>query len=146
MALSANTEIPEKDAHGYNSIPVAASTVIYKGALVALNSSGYAIPAAAAASTQFAGISVEKVDNSAGSAGDLSVKVVRKGMFLLPITGSITQANQGDVVYADSDALLGILGTGANRQKVGVVAKFVSATSVWVDIDDGTANPALSGS
>lgn len=146
MALAANRQLQEKDVHGYLSIPVEEAVVIYQGALVALNAAGYAIPAAAAANTQFAGVAVEKADNTDGADGAISVKVARKGMFLLPINGSITQANQGDVVFADDDEEVGILGTAANRQKVGVVAKFVSSTTVWVDIDDGTANPALSGS
>ncbi|MEV7572627.1 hypothetical protein AB0P28_05930 [Pseudarthrobacter sp. NPDC089323] len=64
------------------SMPVAAVKV-FKGSLLANNTSGYATEAADTANFTLAGIAYDQVDNSAGAAGDKSVRVERKGVFEL---------------------------------------------------------------
>ena len=54
--------------------PIAA-VKIPKGALVNINSSGFATNSTDAAGETFAGVAYETVDNSAGSAGDVGIRV-----------------------------------------------------------------------
>ncbi len=61
------------------SYPVAASTKIYAGAMVALNAAGFAIPASATA-IKVVGVAEATVDNTAGANAALSVSV-RRGSF-----------------------------------------------------------------
>ena len=58
------------------------AAVIFKGALVGVNASGYlAGMSHAAASLKFVGVANEKIDNSAGAAGDKSLNVTKSGSF-----------------------------------------------------------------
>lgn len=60
--------------------PVAASTIILMGVLVAVNQSGYLVEASADPSLRVIGRSEEYVDNSAGTAGAKTCKV-KRGIF-----------------------------------------------------------------
>lgn len=62
-------------------LPVAGNTLIEAGHMVAVNSSGYAVPAADSAGLTVIGIADEAVDNSSGAAGDLQINVRRKKVF-----------------------------------------------------------------
>jgi|SaaInlStandDraft_2_1057019.scaffolds.fasta_scaffold124811_2 hypothetical protein len=132
-ALAANKNIGEKEGKLIDC-PVVNADIIYKGALVKHNAAGYIAPAAAEVGGVFAGIAFEKADNSAGSAGDISVRVQKTGLFLMVGTGTIAQTDIGQVAYASDDQTVSKT-QGANEQAVGVFAVFVSATSVWVRID-----------
>lgn len=141
--LAANIVVKAKDPGTPQSYEVVASDIIYKGALLMVNAAGYVAPCTATASTMFAGIAQEKIDNSSGSAGDVSVVCYRTGRFLLLFSDTLTIANVGDVAYAEDDQTCSVSGA-TNEHKVGVIAEFVDATHAWVQIDDGTANPELS--
>lgn len=145
-ALAAAIEVHSKFEGGIISVPMVASDIIYKGSFVKYNAAGYAAPASAEAATGLYGIALETVDNSSGAAGAKEVRVYTKGLFLCTLAGSPTIANIGSIFYADDDNLAQIAGSGANRQKLGPLLYFVSATSGWILIDDGVANPAVSGS
>lgn len=58
-------------------IPVAAETSITEGTMVAINSSGYAVPAAKSTGLTAAGCAVAPADNLTGAAGDVMVEVHR---------------------------------------------------------------------
>ena len=62
-------------------LPVAGSTTIEAGHMVAVNASGYAVPAADTAGLTVIGMADEAVDNSGGAAGDLHINVRRKKVF-----------------------------------------------------------------
>ena len=62
------------------SAPVAASTIIYGGSIVAVNQSGYAVPASADPTLFVVGVAVATADNSAGAAADVLVDIER-GVF-----------------------------------------------------------------
>ena len=66
-------------------LPVDASTTIYAGSAVGLNS-GNARQLVAA--DPFGGFSTEQVDNSAGAAGDKTVNVKSRGKVVLTVAGS----------------------------------------------------------
>jgi len=87
------------------SLPVAASTTIYGGAIVAINQSGYAVPASADPSLFVVGVALAAADNSAGSAGAISVAIER-GVFSFnnsSSTSALTDADIGRVCYAADD-------------------------------------------
>ncbi|HEY0868186.1 MAG TPA: hypothetical protein VGE01_12445 [Fimbriimonas sp.] len=108
---------------------------IYKGALVALNTSGYAVPIThGTASLKFIGVATETVDNSAGSAGDKSVIVAKSGSFLMkPAAGfSPVLVDLAKEVYAASDWEVQVSTTGlTNLYKVGTIVG-VETTSTGV--------------
>jgi hypothetical protein len=62
------------------SFATAASTTTYKGGLVGVNSSGYAVSASSSAALKIAGIDKYGTDNSSGSAGDKRT-TVEQGCF-----------------------------------------------------------------
>jgi hypothetical protein len=132
-ALAANVDRKEKEgmllAH-----PVVASDIIYAGALVKHNAAGYLAPCAAEAGAVFAGVAIEKVDNSAGSAGDLSCRVKKTGAFLMSGTG-FSQANVGASVYASDDDTVSTT-QASNEQEVGKIVEYISSTQVRVRIDN----------
>lgn len=134
-ALSADAMIPFKTgSDSIQSYPVAASATIYKGALLCVNSSGYAQPATDAGSVVFIGVAYEAKNNSAGSDGDLDVRVMTRGRFLLPAT-SITQAMVGTAMYVVDDATVDDAAGSTYLVHVGKLVEYVSTTSGWVDIE-----------
>jgi len=131
-ALTDNVEINEKEGK-IASCPVVASDILYRGALLKHNAAGYLAPCAAEAGARFAGVCYQKVDNSAGAAGDVEGKVIQKGTFLMTGAG-FAQSDVGNNAYASDDNTISNT-QGANEQDVGVVVGYVSATQVWVKID-----------
>jgi len=133
-ALSAdrNTKFAEPTVESY---PVAASTKIYKGSLVMINSSGYAIPGADTASCVFVGVAQEQIDNSSGSNGDKRVTVKRVGCFEFAYGGTAAITDVGTAVYLVDDQTVNAAGSTSNDIKCGVISQ-VDATNnlVWVDI------------
>jgi predicted RecA/RadA family phage recombinase len=135
-ALTDNKEVQEKEGKLID-MPVVASDIIYKGAIVKINAAGYAAPMAAEASAYLAGIAYEKADNSSGSAGDINCRVITEGSFLLEGSG-FSQASVGDNVYASDDQTISDT-QGTNEIKVGKIVEYVSATQVWVKINASVA-------
>ena len=127
LAADRQTEMKERGVKWY---PVAASTLIYDGAMVAINSGGYAIPAADAASLKVVGIAENRADNSSGSNGDIKVTV------RAPIIGrfaatSITQAMVGQMMYVVDDQTFDDA-AGTNGVKAGKLVEFISTTEGWI--------------
>jgi hypothetical protein len=120
------------------SIPVAASTEIYAGALVAL-SAGYLVPASADSSLVVLGKAEFDADNSAGSAGDINASVI-VGAFRFDIhSSSITQANVGALAYAVDDQTVSSSSSASTRPVAGVIVS-VDSTGAWVLCGPWTAN------
>lgn len=115
-----------------------AAVKIVKGTLVCSDASaGYATHTPTA-SRPFLGVAYETVDNSAGSAGDKSLRVETVGVHAF-ISSGADQTWAGKEVYWDNgssgnNATVAISdpGTGA---KVGRVVEVVSATEVRIRID-----------
>ena len=113
-----------------HDVPVTGSDIIFEGAAVGDNGSGYARPLVAG--DPFRGFAVEKADNSAGSAGDKDVKVRRRGTVVLAISGlAITDVGK-DVFASDDDTFT--LTQGSNT-RVGYVARWVATGSGVVAFD-----------
>lgn len=115
-----------------NSHPVIASDIIYEGAYVGDNGSGYARPLSAG-DVPF-GFAERKVDNASGSAGDKRIRVLTKGKILLSVSGAVI-TDVGQPVYASDDNTFVFLPT--DNSFVGKVYRWVSSGVVIVEYDIG---------
>lgn len=106
---------------------------MFKGTMVNVDADGFLGKAVAAASTFFAGITLDNVDNSGGSAGDLNMRVAINGRWLLTFSDTLTIADVGSTVYATDDQTATVT-SAANKQIVGILREFVTASTGWVDI------------
>lgn len=135
MAALTKDRITETKIVGLKSYPVAASTKIYNGSIVCLNTSGYAVPAADTVGFVVKGIADEQVDNSSGAAGDLWVKVKGPILARLDCT-SITQAMLGRKMYVVDDHTVDEeFQDLTNSVLAGVLVEYISATEGWIYID-----------
>lgn len=129
-ALGADAQISTKDS-GLRSYKVADNVKIFKGAIVCIDTNGYANVGADTASFVCAGIAIEQCDNTqAGhAAGGKRVRVQSGKHFLLAATG-MAQTSVGLAVMVKDSGSVGL--TSTNSVKAGTVTEYVSATSVWV--------------
>lgn len=119
--------------------PVIASDVIYQGAAVGENGSGYARPLVAA--DPFLGFAEVGADNSSGSAGDKHVRVRTKGTIKLAISGLAITSNDRVAVYASDDNTFTL--TSTSNSLIGYVSKFVSTGVGYVEFDAALVKAAL---
>jgi hypothetical protein len=139
-ALAADKNVATRGQGDVRSYKLADNVKIYKGAIVVLDSSGYARPARNNSSdTIVAGIAIEQVDNTVTghTAGGLNVRV-RSGCHFDLVTASASQAHVGTAYYALDDQTVR---STATNQFAGIVTEYVSATEVWVFIP--TPTPAM---
>lgn len=118
-----------------NEIPVVATDIIYEGAAVGDNASGYARPLVAA--DPFLGFAMRKADNSAGSAGDINVQVKERGKIQLTVVGVTGVGDVGETVYASDDNTFTL--TSSGNTAIGKVARHVSSTTCIVAFEAGYA-------
>jgi hypothetical protein len=124
--------------------PVAASTTIYKGSLVAINASGNAVPASANRNLRVIGVSEENVDNSAGSAGDKTV-APRRGTFIFAnsaTTAAVSDADIGRVCYVVDDNTVARIDSLGTRP---VAGKVLGVDSMGVHVEVGISAPDQQG-
>lgn len=120
----------------YSQEPLAAGAKVFKGGIVARNTSGYAVAGAATSTLVVLGIAEEDADNTSGSNGDVTARV-RRGIFRV-LNGSaadeIVQADAyGDCFLADDQSVRKTSSGGA-RPRAGRIIKVEPGTSgdVWV--------------
>ena len=128
LAADRNTKTKDGDLVSY---PVGAGVTIYNGAMVCLNTSGYAVPAADTAGYIYQGVAQEYVDNSEGSNGDDTVKV-RIGKVHNWVASGMSQAKVGLPVFVGDDQTVVLDASSTNKVYVGTIDAYVSATEVWV--------------
>ncbi len=141
-ALTAPYEVKYKQSVVV-AYPVAGNTTLYKGALVGLNSNGYAVPMNhSTASLKFVGIAEETVKNSGGN-GEALVRVVKSGSGVYQVPPLTGQADIGKDVYAVTDNEVQVNTTGLTN--IYVVGTAISlevtpsgATGLRVRIDNHT--------
>lgn len=121
--------------HGH--VGIIANDIVYEGAAVGDNASGYGRPLVAA--DNFLGFAVEKCDNTtsgplvkAGAAGDLNIHMKVRGIVQLSVSGAAI-TDLGRPVYASDDATFTFT-AGANSF-IGYVKQFVSSGVVLVEFD-----------
>ena len=116
------------------SYPMAA-VKIPKGALVNINAAGFATNSTDAASETFAGVAYETVDNSAGNAGDLAIRVQTTGTFVfVDGGGNGAQTDLGIAFHVSDNQTVTDAATTYNIV-AGVAVESISATSVRIRID-----------
>ena len=109
------------------SFPVAASTSIYGGAMVATNASGYAVPASSSEALIIWGRARKQALNTTaagyGSAGAINVYVDTGAFYYNGGTGAdaIAAANVGQYCYAIDDNTVGLTDGGGTRPVAGVI-------------------------
>lgn len=118
--LAANTP-RDFELGDINEFPVIAADIIYEGAAVGDNGSGYARPLVAG--DPFRGFAEKKADNSGGSAGDINVRVLSKGKVKLAIS-SLAITDVGKDVYASDDNTFTL--TPSTNTRIGYVHRWIS--------------------
>ncbi|MDZ7862449.1 hypothetical protein [Acidovorax sp.] len=114
--------------------PVAAATLIYAGALVAINAAGYAVPGATSTTLKAAGVAEARADNTGGAAGAIRVPL-RKGWHQFANSASgdaITLADVGADCFIVDDQTVAKTNGSNTRSVAGKVAD-VDADGVWVN-------------
>ena len=105
----------------HNELPVIAADIVYQGAAVGDNASGYMRPLVSG--DPFRGFALEKVDNASGAEGDLNVKLLVRGKVKLSV-GSLAITDVGRPVYATDDNTFVLTGIGTY---IGHVHRYVSS-------------------
>jgi hypothetical protein len=134
MALSADRDTKRRDGRSFSD-PVAAATLIYVGALVALNAAGNAVPADADATLTVRGVAQFRADNSAGAAGDINVESSRGTWALKNSAGAdeIARDDIGANCYVVDDETVALTDAAGTRPLAGVI-RDVDDFGVWVEV------------
>lgn len=114
--------------------PVAAATLIFGGAIVAINAAGYAVPGSTATTLKAAGVAERRADNTAGVAGAIRVRL-RKGPHQFANSASadaFTLAEIGTDCYIVDDQTVAKT-NGSNTRSVAGKVFDVDADGVWVN-------------
>ena len=133
-ALTADRPTPKRTGK-HLSLPVAAATRIYAGALVCVNTSNLAVNGATSATLKAAGVAKEQVDNTAGAAGDLRIEVER-GTFQFANSAAgdlIALQDIGSTCFIVDNQTVAKTNGSSTRSAAGVV-RDVDASGVWVEI------------
>jgi len=112
-----------------------AAVKIPKGALVNINSAGYAVNATDTAGETFAGVAYETVDNSSGNAGDKSIRVETTGTFVFFDGGGNGAQTDVGVQFKIVDNQTVTDAATTNNLVAGVAVESISATKVRIRID-----------
>lgn len=140
-ALAKARPFKERLAPRGRHFPVAAATVVWQGAMVALTNAAansVAKGAVADATLKIVGLATATADNRLGGAGAIGVEVER-GVFLVnnSATDPVTLGDIGKSVYAEDDNTIsktGAVSGGNPTQPVaGVVYDIDPSGGVWVE-------------
>lgn len=118
LAADAPRDFYEGNFHDF---PVVATDIIYKGAAVGDNGSGYARPLVAG--DPFRGFADYKVDNATGAAGAKYVRCRTKGRIKLAIS-SLAITDVGKDVFASDDDTFTL--TQSTNTRIGFVVAWIS--------------------
>jgi len=139
MATLAKNEARTYQIADREDYPVIADDVIFEGAAVGENGSGYSRPLVAG--DVFQGFAVSKVDNAGGAAGAKLVNVKSSGRAVLPVTGVDVTSNSLAPVYASDDNTFTLVATA--NSLIGYVSHYVSAGYAVVEFGSALAKAAL---
>lgn len=135
-ALAADRDTPKRTGE-YFSYPCAASQVFYKGALIALDSSGNAEPATAADGKVIVGVCQDAFTSTTAAAENVKVAV---GPHWFVNGDTITKAHIGDQAFAGDDATVyRAPSAAALRSPVGKICDVHSTLGVCVDVGNFNA-------
>ncbi len=109
-----------------------ASNIIYAGSIVALNSSGVAVPASDASGLSVIGRAEVTSDNTGSTYDSAHVLRVKRGVFRWENGGTFTDADIGDFAYVLDDATVFTAALATNDIPAGLIFD-VDSDGVWVD-------------
>ncbi|MFZ4537824.1 hypothetical protein [Propionivibrio sp.] len=132
-ALTADRNTPFKDGESL-AVPVAANAVIFAGALVVANASGFAAPGSTATTLTYLGRAESAVNNTGGANGDKALVVRREKAFKWAnLAGDpVVQADLGKTCYIVDDQTVAKTSATDTRSIAGKVVQ-VDADGVWVE-------------
>jgi hypothetical protein len=135
MALSSDRNTPRATGE-VKSLAVAAAMLIYGGAIVCRNAAGHAVKGATALGLRGAGIAQERVDNSAGGAGDVSINV-REGAYRVDNSAAdpVTIADIGSIAYVVDDHTVARTNGLGTRSPAGTICG-VDSQGVIIEFDE----------
>lgn len=116
MTLANERNTVELDENGkYIVLPVAAGKKIYAGSMVAINASGYALPAEKAEGLKTVGRAETSADNSSGPDGYAAVNV-KRGVFFWDndSENAVVAANLFGPCYIKDDCTVSALSAGSS--------------------------------
>jgi hypothetical protein len=136
---AATQDINTPERPGFiTAYPMAASTTIYAGTLVALNADGRAVPAADTAGLRVVGRAEQTLTNGT-TAGEISVDV-KEGVFLYnnSATDAVDANDRGKACFVEDDNT--VSETGATHRVLAGRVIDVVAEGVWVDVRAGQSS------
>lgn len=139
MTTLAADKIRDYQLGEFEDYPVVASDIIYQGAAVGENGSGYSRPLVAG--DVFQGFADRQADNTAGVAGAANVRVKTRGRIVLPISGLAITANDRPAVYASDDDTFTL--TASTNSLIGYVSRWVSTGVAVVEFDAAIVRAGL---
>lgn len=131
-ALTADRPTPKRTGT-HLSLPVAAATKIFAGAIVCVNTSNLAVKGAVSTTLKAVGVAKEQVDNT-GAAGELRIEVERG-------THQFNNSSAGDLIalqdigstcFIVDDNTVAKTNGSSTRSAAGIV-RDVDANGVWVE-------------
>src|SRR6185295_5352571 len=136
MALTAGKQVRSLTGGRDDYAPQKASTIVYAGGIVMLDSSGRAIPGATATGSIGVGLALpyrglDRYDNSSGQDGDIKVRW-DEGTFCLVNSGSdpfLLSDQPGIIAYIEDDQTVGKTSTG---KSVAGLFHHLDSDGVWV--------------
>lgn len=132
-ALATDRITAKRSSHQF-SFPVEASTKIFAGSMVCINTSNNAVKGAASTTLKCVGVATEQADNSAGAAGAINVPVERGCWRFANSTAgdAIALTNVGSPCYVVDDQTVALTNGSSTRSVAGTI-RDVDANGVWVD-------------
>lgn len=140
LTTDRNTPRAEGDIRRFG---VAATTLIFAGALVMRNAAGFLVQGQAATGLVGVGRAEQRADNAAGADGDIECDV-RCGTFRFVNSAGgdeITNADCGDLCFAVDDQTVAKTDGGGARSPAGTI-DHVDASGVWVRFDEALTKAA----
>jgi hypothetical protein len=135
-ALAQDRDTPMKHESRTLSCKVAASTIIYKGAIVAFNAGGFLVPGSDTAGLATAGIADQHIDNSGGANGDLECVVLKGVAGCRGGATPPTQAEVGRAVMIADDAGVTTAAFATNDVVAGVLDSINADGLFYVNMDN----------
>lgn len=129
-ALAAPRATASKNTGATKRYPMKASTTIYAGGMVMVNTDGTAEPAAASASNNGV-MGVSTATKTSAASGTTWINV-QEGWFKFAGT-TLGQDDVGELVYAEDDQTVDETAS-ANEPIAGILLEFVDASTAWIYI------------
>jgi 3D (Asp-Asp-Asp) domain-containing protein len=129
-ALTTSRDTPARTGQQV-AVVAASNQIVYAGSMVAVNSSGYAVPAADTSGHSVLGRCDKTMDTRLLTLDNNNYVTVSRGIFRWANADSIARADIGKIVYVTDDQTVNKTG-GGNNIIAGAVVD-VDSSGVWVD-------------